>query len=434
MSDAKQAEQDRKIEEAMTKCLAGKYKKIKPVGRGAYGQVWLVESAADGSKCVAKIMATEKSSRYEQEVQCLAGCSHFAIVGLLDTMTSSVGPIIILEYVDGGDMSNMVKGRVNNKQPPPSEDVIGHYFLCTALSLHHIHANHMMHRDIKAANVMLTSSGMAKMSDFGFSRMFDGTVSADVADTFLGTPYYLAPELWKRQKYSKQADNWSLGVLLYELMTLKKPFTSSSMRGLMQCICNGEFTMPTGYSPELCAVLKGLLTVDTSKRMSMTDLLQQPVMRRYAQSLIAHLADKSNLPKDEQDRIAMTINQQLDSAGKAEVVKAVSQAAKEDGAGDELPVIREGEVQIGSTKDWKPRFIALTEAALNVTRTKADKKKQALELKTISKVTPSDDGQEGIFIVALDNGYTVWIKANTNQERDEWMTEIQKWCSLKKSS
>lgn len=419
----KAADLDEQISKAMDSCLAGKYKKIRPVGKGAYGQVWLLQRLSDNRNCVAKVMATEKSTRYEQEVRCLAGCNHFAIVGFIEAMNSTSGPVILLEFCDNGDLSDLVKTLTGTSKQPPSEEFVGITFLQMCLALHHIHAKHMMHRDIKAANVMLTKSGLCKLSDFGFSRQFDGTVSSDVADTFLGTPYYLAPELWKRQKYSKKADGWSMGVLLYEMMTLKKPFTAQTMRGLMDNILSGNYEQPVGYSAGLLGVLRGLLTVDSGRRFSMADVLQQPIMRQYANTFLHKIASEPGLSAEERAAITQTVNEQMSNAANPDIVAAVQASALDDEP--TIQIIREADVHIGSTKDWKPRYIALTDKTLNVARMKADKKNQQLELRTIKTVGPSDDGMEGVFIVALDNGYTVWIKVGSNGERDEWIAAIQ---------
>lgn len=425
---------DQKVGEAITASLAGKYERKQAVGRGAYGQVWLVTRVSDGVNCVAKVMSVEKMHRYEQEVQCLAECSHFAIVRLVDTFKSSIGPIIILEFADGGDMAKYIKSHVAAKSNELlAEESISLMFFQLVLAVHHIHTKRMMHRDIKSANVLMCSDGTVKVSDFGFSRQFDSTVSQDVADTFLGTPYYLAPELWKRQKYSKKADVWSLGVVLYELMTLKRPFVSSSMRGLMTAIINGDFEKPSAsqYSEGLRDVLACMLIVDPARRPSTADILAKPAMQSISQKFLAWVGSNTKLSPAQRTEIVETVNKQMSALSSAETQAAI---AASDDVDSEDKVIMEGNVQIGSVKEWKPRYIVLNDEALIVTRVKEDKRSQQLPLTTIVKVAAAEAsaGAEHVLIVSLDTGYTVWIKAANDAERDTWISKISAAMDAKK--
>jgi serine/threonine protein kinase len=418
---------DQKVSDAINSTLSGKYERKHAVGRGAYGQVWLVKRVSDGAACVAKVMAIDKMHRYEQEVQCLARCDHFNIVRLVDTFQSTIGPIIILDFADGGDLSHYVKGHVaNHKNQLLAEELVGSIFVQLVLAIHHIHTKRMMHRDIKSANVLMLTNGLVKVSDFGFSRQFDNTVSQDVADTFLGTPYYLAPELWKRQKYSKKADIWSLGVVLYELLTLKRPFTSSSMRGLMNAIIAGEFEKPSSsqYSEGIREVLAHMLTVDSTKRPSTAEVLNKPIMRKFVDKLLKDIAANSKLSAKEKDECTKCITEQMENLQSAETIAAITSHDAEE---PEDKSRMEGPVQIGSVKEWKPRYVVLNDEALIVTRVREDRRSQKLPLNTILSVAPAEQatGAEHVLIVSLDTGYTVWIKATNDDERDQWIKQIQ---------
>eukprot|EP00672_Neobodo_designis_P019961 CAMPEP_0174827288 /NCGR_PEP_ID=MMETSP1114-20130205/605_1 /TAXON_ID=312471 /ORGANISM="Neobodo designis, Strain CCAP 1951/1" /LENGTH=434 /DNA_ID=CAMNT_0016060917 /DNA_START=324 /DNA_END=1628 /DNA_ORIENTATION=- len=425
---------DQKVSDAINTTLSGKYERKQAVGRGAYGQVWLVKRLSDNVNCVAKVMAIDKMHRYEQEVQCLARCDHPNIVRLVDTFQSSIGPIIILDYADGGDLSHFVKNHIQaHKNQLLTEELVGSIFVQLVLAIHHIHTKRMMHRDIKSANVLMLTNGLVKVSDFGFSRQFDNTVSQDVADTFLGTPYYLAPELWKRQKYSKKADIWSLGIVLYELMTLKRPFVSSSMRGLMNAIISGEFEKPSSsqYSDGLREVLSAMLIVDPHKRPSTADVLNTPVMRKLVDKLVADINNNSKISSKDKADFVKVIQEQMSTLSSAETLNAVNADDEEEKA---EKVRLEGPVMIGSVKEWKPRYVVLNDDALVVTRVKEDRRSQQLPLNTILSVQPAEPaaGAEHVLIVSLDTGYTVWIKAADDAERDKWISEIQAAKAAKK--
>jgi serine/threonine protein kinase len=128
--------------------------------------------------------------------------------------------------------------------------------------------------------VFLTTTGLIKLGDFGFSREYDSTVSGDVGSTFCGTPYYLAPELWNQAPYSKKADMWSLGIVLYELMALRKPFSGGSMRELVSNVMLGRFDpLPENYTPELRQLCLDLLHSDPRQRPSIDNVFHRDVLR-----------------------------------------------------------------------------------------------------------------------------------------------------------
>lgn len=420
--------------EAIATALHGRYVKRQAVGRGAYGEVWLIERVADGKRFVAKVMQTEKQHRYDSEVKCLISCEHFGIIGFVESVLSSAGPVIVLEFADGGDLSSLLKANPAQKGFF-EESWIGVRFVQLALALNHIHAKRMMHRDIKTANILLTTSGFCKLSDFGFSKAFDSTVSQDVAETFLGTPYYLAPELWRRQKYSKKADMWSLGVVLYEMMLRKRPFVSSSMKGLMSAICNGEYAVLGShpYSQEMTDVLLSMLQVDPRQRASTSEVLCKPVVREYARQFLDMVAHAPNIPADEKSRVANTVESQL-AAVQVEV--AQGSGHHNDGDGDEEAASRmepsavlEGAILIGSLKEWKQRYVVLEDGALKVTRVKEDKKSQRLDLPSITKIglpqLPDGVHDDTIFVVYLSTGFSVWMKASSAEERDLWIQTVR---------
>jgi serine/threonine protein kinase len=413
---------DAKVGEAIAQALAGKYELKKPVGRGSYGQVWLVESLSDRTLHVAKAMAQEKKHRFDAEVQCLRSCNHFSIVNLVDTAQSTMGPVILLEFADNGDLSQYIKAHIASKAGYLDEEIIGRILVQMVLALHHIHCARMMHRDIKSANVLMNRNGMVSISDFGFSRQFDVTVSSAVAETFLGTPYYLAPELWRRHKYSKKADVFSLGVVLYELMALRRPFASSNMRGLMQAIVNSEYERPPAhYSDGLRELLAAMLMSDPAKRPSTSQILSTPVVRGYVAKFLSWVATNPAITQEQKNRVTATTTSQMENLNSLSTTEAMNH---EDP--DAPEVLHEGQVHIGSVKEWKPRYVVLTPTDLVVTRAREDPKFQNLGLDTVVNVTAADPATagEGVLVVSLNTSFTVWIKAANDVERDIWVAKI----------
>ena len=137
-------------------------------------------------------------------------------------------------------------------------------FVQLALAVHYVHAQGILHRDLKAANVFLAPGGVAKLGDFGIARVLrgdgggggggdggggDGGGGPSHAHTVIGTPYYLSPEMCEGLPYDQKSDVWSMGCVLYELMTLRKAFDGSSLPALVLNIVRGEYPEPPRWGP-----------------------------------------------------------------------------------------------------------------------------------------------------------------------------------------
>ena len=122
-----------------------------------------------------------------------------------------------------------------------------------------LHDKKVLHRDLKGANVFITEDGVYKLGDLNVSKV----VKSDFAKTQAGTPYYASPEVWKDQPYDNKSDIWSLGCVLYEMITLKPPFRSEDMEGLYKKIMSGSYSrIPSVYSNELARIISTLLKLD----------------------------------------------------------------------------------------------------------------------------------------------------------------------------
>ena len=135
------------------------------------------------------------------------------------------------------------------------------------LALRHVHARRIVHRDVKAANVFLTKKGVAKLGDFGVSRQLDvsGGGATQLASTRIGTPYYLAPEIFEGKPYGRSADVWSLGVLFYEILVLRMPFEANSLAALCVKITQSRAPNVIGYSADCAELVASLLHKDASQ-------------------------------------------------------------------------------------------------------------------------------------------------------------------------
>jgi len=119
---------------------------------------------------------------------------------------------------------------------------------------------------------------MVKLGDFGIAKMLNTT--NQMVKTMVGTPYYLSPEIVEGKKYSFKSDIWSMGILLYEMCTLKPPFDANSLQYLALKIVNGKYTpIPSHYSKEMKNLVTAMLSRDPAKRPRVHDILQMPIIK-----------------------------------------------------------------------------------------------------------------------------------------------------------
>eukprot|EP00758_Cryptobia_borreli_P018487 Tbor_TRINITY_DN693_c0_g1::TRINITY_DN693_c0_g1_i1::g.1579::m.1579/K08857/NEK1_4_5; NIMA (never in mitosis gene a)-related kinase 1/4/5 len=261
-----------------------KYKEKKAVGKGSFATVWQLVNQSDNKMYVGKFMdtsmMTEKNRDFALgEAANASKCKHPNIIEYIECHKKNGKLMLVFEYADAGDLFAQVNARAPSRYFRETEILLIMSQLC--LAVNYLHDRKMMHRDLKTPNIFLTSSGVIKLGDFGFSRQYDETLSADVGSTFCGTPYYLAPELWNQAPYNNKADIWSLGVILYELMALNKPFSGSGMRELIDKVINGRFDpIPSHYSPELIKLCTSMLSVDPKGRPTVKEIFRNEAMRK----------------------------------------------------------------------------------------------------------------------------------------------------------
>jgi NIMA (never in mitosis gene a)-related kinase len=148
-----------------------------------------------------------------------------------------------------------------------------------AIAIQHIHSKKVLHRDLKSGNVFLTKDGIVKIGDFGIARQLDQT--AGYAETVVGTPYYLSPEIVQAQEYNYKTDLWSLGVILYEMCALQPPFNGNNIAALAIQIVQGKYQpLPRTFSADIHNLVQLCLTVEVEKRISIDKLIALPVIQR----------------------------------------------------------------------------------------------------------------------------------------------------------
>jgi serine/threonine protein kinase len=189
-----------------------------------------------------------------------------------------------MEYIDGGDLEKRIRQRGISSF---SENEVLFTFVQILLALAYLHERRILHRDLKPQNIFLTNHGVVKLGDLGVAKSLDGT--GDLAKTLIGTPFYLAPEIWDQKPYDMAADIWSLGTLLYELCTLKKPYEGENAQGLFMAVMKRvRAPIPDFYSPELTQLVDGMLSHEPHRRPTAEQVKNLPFIRQAIQNLIAH--------------------------------------------------------------------------------------------------------------------------------------------------
>ncbi|KAI7860862.1 kinase-like domain-containing protein [Circinella umbellata] len=255
------------------------YKKLKRVGQGASGSVYVAISHATNTKVAIKQMDLANQPRKElivNEILVMKESQHPNIVNYLDSfLVGSKDLWVIMEYMEGGALTDVID---NNAM---TEQQIATVCLETSAGLHHLHSQNIIHRDIKSDNILLNFQGKVKISDFGFCAKL--TESKNKRATMVGTPYWMAPEVVKQKEYGAKVDIWSLGIMAIEMIENEPPYLDEEpLKALYLIATNGTPTLkhPEKLSRELKSFLAVCLCVDVRSRATAAELLEHDFLRK----------------------------------------------------------------------------------------------------------------------------------------------------------
>lgn len=261
-----------------------KYDPIKILGEGSFGKVYLMRDKGKRNLVCVKIIKIKNIPKKERdatkmEVDLLRRLHHPNIVRYIDSFLSknSESLCICMEYCDGGDLASQVKAARRNLF---SESKILHWFVQIALGLHYMHYNKVLHRDLKTQNIFMLGNGRLVLGDLGISKVLDGTL--DFAQTCIGTPYYMSPEIFKNKPYSYKSDVWALGCVLYEMTTLNHAFDATSLNGLACKIIKGRYPpIATKYTKNLRDLICEMLMTEPKQRPDLDQILRKPFIQKH---------------------------------------------------------------------------------------------------------------------------------------------------------
>ena len=254
---------------------------ISKLGEGAYSTVYKVKRIVDNQIYALKKVKLMNLSEKEKdnslnEVRILASVKSNFVVSykeaFFDEKDNTLG--IVMEFADRGDLYQQIEA--HKKTAKFFEEIdIWRIFIQLVKGLKALHDLKILHRDMKSANVFLFSNGCAKLGDLNVSKV----ARRGLGYTQTGTPYYASPEVWKDKPYDHKSDVWSLGCVLYEMITLRPPFRAKDMEGLFNKVCKGQFSrIPERFSDDLFKIVQYLLQVNSIQRPSCEQILQHPIV------------------------------------------------------------------------------------------------------------------------------------------------------------
>ena len=263
------------------------------LGRGSFGSVYSCVRKQTSKKYVIKqinvqILSSEEQRDAVKEVRLMASLNHQNIVHYYDSFIDGKLLNIVMGLCDGGDLQEFLKKR--NKQNKIKEPLVWHLFIQICKGMAYMHSKRILHRDLKTANIFLSNTNdpkrpKVKIGDLGVARVLDN--SSSFAQTMVGTPYYLSPELCEDKPYNNKSDVWALGCVLYEMCSLTHPFEANNQGALILKIVRGKYpSLSTDeYSGALRHLVTCLLSRSPMRRPTVQQVLDLEVVRSWAARL-----------------------------------------------------------------------------------------------------------------------------------------------------
>lgn len=291
-----------------------RFRVVKQIGRGAFGAALLVQrkpsiddspssletttTKINGQYVIKKIdvscLSRQESLEAQNEVKVLAQLAHIKhgnpfIIGYHSAFVEKGSLHILLNYAENGDLSQAIT-KTKNRNRQFRQPQILDWFVQISSALKFVHGKNILHRDLKTQNVFLDRNWTVKLGDFGIAKVLTSTTAK--ANTMVGTPYYLSPELCEDKPYDKKSDVWALGCILYELCTLRHAFEGRNMCALVLRIVKGKYppikvkrNNNGGYSLELKKLVDCLLSLKPSDRPFVHELLRYNFIKHHIKNM-----------------------------------------------------------------------------------------------------------------------------------------------------
>lgn len=236
---------------------------LRTLGTGSFGRVHLVRSVHNNRYYAIKVLKKLQVVKMKQvehtndERRMLKLVEHPFLIRMWGTFQDSRNLFMVMDYIEGGELFSLL--RKSQRFPNP---VAKFYAAEVSLALEYLHSHNIIYRDLKPENILLDKNGHIKITDFGFAKEVP-----DVTWTLCGTPDYIAPEVVTTKAYNKSVDWWSLGILIYEMLTGYTPFYDQTPMKTYENILLGHVRYPSYLHPDAVDLLQKLITKDLTRRL-----------------------------------------------------------------------------------------------------------------------------------------------------------------------
>ncbi|XP_039597991.1 MAP/microtubule affinity-regulating kinase 3a isoform X5 [Polypterus senegalus] len=250
----------------------GNYRLLKTIGKGNFAKVKLARHILTGREVAIKIIDKTQLNptslqKLFREVRIMKILNHPNIVKLFEVIETDKTLYLVMEYASGGEVFDylVAHGRMKEKEARSK-------FRQIVSAVQYCHQKYIVHRDLKAENLLLDADMNIKIADFGFSNEF---TLGNKLDTFCGSPPYAAPELFQGKKYDgPEVDVWSLGVILYTLVSGSLPFDGQNLKELRERVLRGKYRIPFYMSTDCENLLKRFLVLNPAKRGTLEQIMK----------------------------------------------------------------------------------------------------------------------------------------------------------------
>uniref|UniRef100_A0A8B9RF53 non-specific serine/threonine protein kinase n=1 Tax=Astyanax mexicanus TaxID=7994 RepID=A0A8B9RF53_ASTMX len=243
----------------------GNYRLLKTIGKGNFAKVKLARHVLTGKEVRINISGLNSPNHLKMRIMKLL--NHPNIVKLFEVIETEKTLYLVMEYASGGEVFDylVAHGRMKEKEARAK-------FRQIVSAVQYCHQKCIVHRDLKAENLLLDADMNIKIADFGFSNEF---TLGNKLDTFCGSPPYAAPELFQGKKYDgPEVDVWSLGVILYTLVSGSLPFDGQNLKELRERVLRGKYRIPFYMSTDCENLLKKFLILNPTKRGSLEQVMK----------------------------------------------------------------------------------------------------------------------------------------------------------------
>ena len=243
----------------------------KKIGKGSFSRVYKGYKVGlpDKLYAIKKMEYDPDNHRLKKEIEVMKNISHPNIVKLYDVIYQEDSMYLILEYCKNGDLSKYLKNR------PLKEEYAQKYLRQMVSALKYLISKNIIHRDLKPHNILVNDNYELKISDFGFARYFETNT---LVDTLCGSPLYMAPEIMKNKNYTIKSDLWSVGIILYEMLTGYPPYKVKTIYNLIKSIDQNQIKLPKhiSISDECYDLLFKLLVKEPENRIDWEHFFEHP--------------------------------------------------------------------------------------------------------------------------------------------------------------